>query len=58
MDGTLFNVTFENDAHARLFAASFTKYAPSIRRALVNERADFLLHDNPEELTSDELLTS
>jgi hypothetical protein len=31
MDILLFDVTFDNTAHARLFASTFTKYEPSIR---------------------------
>jgi hypothetical protein len=34
MDNTLFNIIFENNDHARLFASNFKKYAPSIRRLL------------------------
>ena len=39
MDKLLFNVTFDDDANARLFASTFTKYAFSIRRTTSSERA-------------------
>jgi hypothetical protein len=39
---TIYNVTFDNDNHARLFAFAFKKYAPSIRRTVGTERLDFL----------------
>jgi hypothetical protein len=56
MDKILFNVTFENDNHARLFAANFTKYGPSIRRAIGTERLDFVRRESPERPDSDERL--
>ena len=39
MDKLLFNVTFDDNANARLFASTFTKYAFSIRRTTSSERA-------------------
>jgi hypothetical protein len=42
MGNILFNITFENDNHARRFASAFKKYAPSIRRTIGTERLDFL----------------
>jgi hypothetical protein len=54
MDKILFNVTFENDNHARLFAANFSKYRPSIRRAIGTERPDFFASQSPERPNSDE----
>ena len=38
-DKLLFNVTFGDNTHARLFASAFTKYATSIRRTTSIERA-------------------
>jgi hypothetical protein len=40
MDNLLFNVTFADNAQARLFSSTFTKYAPSIRRTTSGERTD------------------
>ncbi len=58
MDKILFNVTFENDNHARLFASNFTKYAPSIRRTIGTERLDFFCRESPEKPNSDERLAT
>jgi hypothetical protein len=41
-DNMAFDITFENDDHARLFASNFQKYAPSIRRTIGTEQLDFL----------------
>jgi hypothetical protein len=54
MDRILFNITFEVDAHARLFASNFTRYAPSIRRTIGTERLDFLRRESQERSTADE----
>jgi hypothetical protein len=53
MDNILFDFTFENDTHARLFAANFRKYAPSIRRTFVTERLDFLRRGSRERPNTD-----
>ena len=39
MDKLLFNVTFADSTHARLFAPKFTKYPSSIRRTTSSELA-------------------
>jgi hypothetical protein len=38
IDKLIFNAIFAEDAHARLFAAKFTAFAPTIRRATSSER--------------------
>jgi hypothetical protein len=53
IDNILFDFTFENNVHARLFASAFNKYAPSIRRTIGTERADFL-RESPERAISEE----
>jgi hypothetical protein len=35
--GGRFNIKFAEDAHAQLFAATFAKYGPSIRRPIATE---------------------
>jgi len=42
MDNILFNITFEDDNHARRFASAFKQYAPSIPRTIGTERLDTL----------------
>jgi hypothetical protein len=39
IDKLLFYITFADNAHARLFVSTFTKYAPSIRHPTSSERA-------------------
>src|SRR5712671_5900171 len=39
MDTLIFDVSFDNMAHARLFASTFTKYEPSIRHTTSIERS-------------------
>jgi len=38
IDKLLFNVTFADNTHARLFVSAFTKYAASIRDTTIIER--------------------
>ena len=40
MGKVIFNITFSDEAQARLFASTFARYAPSIRRTTSIERAD------------------
>ena len=47
MDTILFNLTLENDNHARRFASAFKQYAPSIQRTIGTERLNFL-HEGRE----------
>lgn len=54
-DNIIFDVTFENNTRARLFAAKFEKYRPSIRRTIGTERRDFL-RQSRERAISDERL--
>ena len=42
MGNMVFNITFENDDHARLFAYNFKKYASPIRSTTVTDQPDFL----------------
>ena len=42
MDKLIFNLIFKDHAQARMFAANFTRYAPSIRRTIGSERPDLL----------------
>jgi hypothetical protein len=51
MDNTLFNMTFENDNHARRFASAFNKCATSIRRTIGTERLDFLRERREREIS-------
>jgi hypothetical protein len=52
MDTMVFNITFENDDHARLFTSNFQKYVPSIRRTIGTEQLD-LLREHRERAISD-----
>ena len=40
MDKIIFNITFSDEAQAQLFASTFARYAPSMRRTASIERAD------------------
>jgi len=40
MGKVIFNITFSDEAQARLFASTFARYAPSMRRTASIERAD------------------
>ena len=46
MDTLIFDVSFEDSAHARLFASTFTKYEPSIRSITSIERSGFSKNGN------------
>src|SRR2546423_4735091 len=48
MDKAIFNITFSDEAQARLFASTFARYAPSIRRSASIERADLRKTLEPE----------
>src|SRR5260370_12151897 len=40
MDKVIFNITFSDEAQARLFASTFARYAPSIRRSATIQLAN------------------
>jgi hypothetical protein len=53
--GTLiFDVMFENDTNARLFASNFTEYASSIRRTIGAERLDLLRRESRDRTVADD----
>jgi hypothetical protein len=50
----IFNATFAENAHARLFASKFTAFTPVIRRATSSERGEILLWRGFDASISDE----
>lgn len=46
IDKLIFNLTFHDHAKARLFAANFTRYSPSIRDTIGSERPDLLRRES------------
>jgi hypothetical protein len=55
IDKLLFNATFVENTQARLFAANFTRYAPSIRRATSSRRSEIWIYDDLGRMISDEV---